>query len=159
MPKLEYTHTDGEVWTVQRIIDYGNRKYKWARKRLKLVLAGELDLDTVLKESQKKFYRDSSKDIFIGKPTEEYPEGRKYTPELVKSELRKQGVVIDIQSAVQRVRRAMRNPKLEETILKPSRFHKNMVPQENLSEDQKEILQSFNDFYLGKLSINQLLKK
>jgi len=154
--KLEYIHTDGEVWTTQKLIDLGFRKRGWAQRMIKQLNSGEINFETVMKRATSK--NRVSRWVFIGRPTEKYPTGREYTPNSVMNALRRKGIFITQSAAIQRIKRAIKDPNEEFNILQPK--NQKIVPQyipERHTPKQQKNLSDMQKVYNGEISFNKWL--
>jgi hypothetical protein len=92
---------------------------------------------------------------FTGKPTKKYPKGRVYTVDLI---MKKSG--IKRQSAIWRIKRALKDPSKESELLKPSqkpRIARHIPTPEELTPKQRETMRQFKDIADGRVSVHQIL--
>ena len=140
--KVEIAH-DGDVWSVTKLAKLAGKSKFWAQMRFGLVKRGEKSIEEIVEEARasselSKFVDIpvNSKYFFIGKPTLEYPEGKKYTVDEV---MRVSG--ISREGAVYRIKKAIKYPTREKTILDPKDESKDFYsPKNEMTPRRREAL-------------------
>lgn len=155
------------VWSIKEL----HRKIRkrkswvWCMEAIKAIKAGAYTKKDIIAFA---YNRSSRAKIvfFIGEPTEEYPKGRPYTPEIIVSELLKKGLELKRETARKRIERVLagksdesilfQNPKnVGRKGLKKQQF--SMVGTEDLAEDRRKAYEEVKAWNEGRLTQNQLI--